>query len=188
VTSSWSAAVTRPFAPRTRPLSTASLSSSLERALKRKLAARQPLHGWCVPCVYDGVDDLRALMPDLTDEEVANSDFGTYTQDKFFDDMGRVTEYRTDPDLCELLITRSKDTMRWMQKKGIRFIPIYGRQAYKIDGKFKFWGGLTVEAWGGGPGLVEAHSRIAGKNGVTIAYKARALSLIPMITAFMVCA
>ena len=25
--------------------------------------------------------------------------------------------------------------------------PIYGRQAFKIDGKFKFWGGLTVEAW-----------------------------------------
>ena len=71
--------------------------------------------------------------------------------------MGRVTEYRTDPDLCELLVTRSKETMRWLQKKGIRFIPIYGRQAYKIDGKFKFWGGLTVESWGGGPGLVEAH-------------------------------
>ena len=86
-------------------------------------------------------------MPDLTDAEVTNTDFGTYTQDKFFDDMGRVTEYRTDPDLCEVLITRSKETMLWMQKKGIRFIPIYGRQAYKIDGKFKFWGGLTVEFW-----------------------------------------
>ena len=92
--------------------------------------------------------------------------------------MGRVTEYRTDPDLCEVLITRSKDTMLWMQKKGIRFIPIYGRQAYKIDGKFKFWGGLTVESWGGGPGLIEAHTTIAKKSGVTVAYNARALSLI----------
>src|SRR5262245_17298531 len=58
-------------------------------------------------CVDDGVDDLRALMPDLTDEEISNTDFGTYAEDKFFDDMGRVTEYRTDPDLCELLVTRS---------------------------------------------------------------------------------
>ena len=32
-----------------------------------------------------------------------------------------------------------------MRDKGVRFIPIYGRQAFKIDGKFKFWGGLTVE-------------------------------------------
>ena len=70
--------------------------------------------------------------------------------------MGRVTEYRTDPELCELLVTRSNDTMRWMRGKGVRFAPIYGRQAFKVDGKFKFWGGLTVEAWGGGPGLVEA--------------------------------
>src|SRR4249919_4205956 len=105
-------------------------------------------------CVYDGVEDLRELMPDLTDQEVANTDFGTYTEDKFFDDMGRVTEYRTDPDLCELLVTRSKNTMQWMQSKGIRFITIYGQQEYKIDGRFKFWGGLTVESWGGGPALL----------------------------------
>lgn len=129
-------------------------------------------------CVYDGVDDLRELMPDLTDEEISNTDFGTYTQEKFFDDMGRVTEYRTDPDLCEQLVTRSRETMRWMQKKGIRFIPIYGRQAYKIDGKFKFWGGLTVEAWGGGPGLVESYTSIAKQNGITVAYDTRAMALI----------
>ena len=147
----------------------------LERASEDESGGNSRFTAGAFRCVYDGVDDLRALMPDLTDEEVANTDFGTYTQDKFFDDMGRVTEYRTDPDLCELLVTRSKDTMRWMQKKGIRFIPIYGRQAYKIDGKFKFWGGLTVEAWGGGPGLVEAHTKIARKNGITVAYNARAL-------------
>ena len=120
-----------------------------------------------------------ALMPDLTDEEIANTDFGTYTEEQFFDDMGRVTEYRTDPELCELLVTRSNETMLWMRDKGVRFAPIYGRQAFKVDGKFKFWGGLTVEAWGGGPGLVEALDQDrASKNGITIAYEARALSLI----------
>ena len=33
--------------------------------------------------------------------------------------------------------------------------PIYGRQAFKVDGKFTFWGGLTLESSGGGPGLVD---------------------------------
>ena len=28
-------------------------------------------------CVYDGVEDLRSLMPDLTDDEAAKTDFGT---------------------------------------------------------------------------------------------------------------
>lgn len=150
----------------------------LERAPEAEAGGNSRFTAGAFRCVYDGVDDLRALMPDLTDAEVANSDFGTYTEAKFFDDMGRVTEYRTDPELCEILVTRSKATMRWMQQKGVRFQPIWGRQAYKIDGKFKFWGGLTVEAWGGGPGLVETLTRIARREGIAVAYGARALSLI----------
>ena len=150
----------------------------LERAPEAEAGGNSRFTAGAFRCVYDGVDDLRALMPDLTDDEVAKSDFGTYTEEKFFDDMGRVTEYRTDPDLCEILVTRSKPTMRWMRDKGVRFMPIWGRQAYKIGGMFKFWGGLTVEAWGGGPGLVDQLTKIARKNNVAIAYGARALSLV----------
>lgn len=150
----------------------------LERAPEDESGGNSRFTAGAFRCVYDGVDDLKALMPDLTEEEIKNTDFGTYTEEKFFDDMGRVTEYRTDPDLCEILVTRSKETMRWMQSKGIRFAPIYGRQAFKVDGKFKFWGGLTVESWGGGPGLVEGLTKAAQKTGVTVAYEARALSLI----------
>jgi hypothetical protein len=51
--------------------------------------------------VYNGVDDIRALVPDLTDEEVRTTDFGTYTQDQFFDDMARVTRDRADPGAAE---------------------------------------------------------------------------------------
>ena len=128
--------------------------------------------------VYDGTDDLRALMPDLTDAEIARSDFGQYTEDKFFDDMGRVTDYRTDPDLCEILVRRSRDTLMWMRHKGIRFAPMWGRQAFEVDGKLRFWGGLAVEAWGGGPGLSEALFQAAEKAGIEVTYGARALALI----------
>lgn len=127
---------------------------------------------------YNGVDDLKELMPDLTESEIANTDFGTYTDDMFFDDMARVTQSRTDPDLCELLVKHSYPTMKWMRDKGVRFAPIYGRQAFKIDGKFKFWGGLTVEAVGGGPGLVEALHKSAVRHGIDIHYETRALSLL----------
>src|SRR5437588_11551434 len=92
--------------------------------------------------------------------------------------MGRVTQYRCDPDLTELLVTRSFETLAWMRTKGVRFQPIWGRQAFKVDGRFKFWGGLTVEAWSGGPGLVEAWTAIAAKLGVEVRYGARALALI----------
>lgn len=127
---------------------------------------------------YNGLEDIREVVTDLTDEEIETTDFGTYTEDQFFDDMFRVTQYRTDPNLCEILVRKSFSTIKWMRENGIRFVPIYGRQAFKVDGMFKFWGGLTVEAVGGGPGLVDMLTQSARKNGIDILYEARALRLL----------
>ena len=128
--------------------------------------------------VYNGVDDIKTLVPDLTPAEIETTDFGTYTADQFFDDMARVTQHRADPDLVELLVTKSFDSLNWMREKGVRLIPIYGRQAFKIDGKFKFWGGLTVESVGGGPGLVDMLTEAAKKRGIEIRYATRGLDLL----------
>src|ERR1700684_4633478 len=106
----------------------------LERAPETESGGNSRFTAGAFRCVYDGVDDLRTLMPDLTDAEVGSADFGTYIEAQFFDDMGRITEYRTDPELCDLLVTRSRATMRWMQQNGVRFMPIWGRQAYRIGG------------------------------------------------------
>ena len=150
----------------------------LERAGEDEAGGNTRFTAGAIRCVYDGVDDLRKLMPDLTDEECARSNFGAYTENQFFDDMYRVTEYRTDPELCELLVRNSRASIQWMQQAGLRFQPIWGRQAFLVDGKFTFWGGLTVEAWGGGPGLVDGWTAIAKKLGIEIRYGARAVSLI----------
>jgi tricarballylate dehydrogenase len=128
--------------------------------------------------VYDGADDLIRLMPDLTPAEIARTDFGSYTRAAFFDDMGRVTQYRTDPALAETLIDASYPTLLWMQSQGVRFLPLYARQSFEVDGRVRFWGGLTVEAWGGGPGLVQSLTDIARRRGVTIVYQARAIELL----------
>ena len=92
--------------------------------------------------------------------------------------MGRVTNYRCDPELTDILIGRSFETLKWMRGKGVRFQPSYGRQAFKVNGKYKFWGGLAVEAWGGGPGLVDLEHQAAVKAGIPIHYETPALALI----------
>ena len=150
----------------------------LECAPEEEAGGNSRFTAGAIRFAYDGVDDIRALVPDLTDEEAAITDFGTYTEDQFFDDMFRVTQYRTDPDLVEVLVRGSRSTMGWMSEKGVRFVPIYGRQAFKVDGKFKFWGGLTLEAWGGGPGLVQAWTDIAKNQGIDVWYQARAMELL----------
>jgi tricarballylate dehydrogenase len=149
----------------------------LERAPEEESGGNSRFTAGLLRVAYSGVEDLKKAIPDLSPEEIARTDFGTYTEDQFLDDMGRLTEYRCDPDLTEILVKQSLPTVEWMRSKGVRFTAAWGRQAFNIGGKFKFWGGLTVEAVGGGPGLVESLTVIAKKNGIEVWFNARALDL-----------
>src|SRR5688572_2368431 len=53
--------------------------------------------------VFNNADDIAALVPDMTEEEKRDNDFGSFSADEFFDTMGRITNYRCDPDLTEVL-------------------------------------------------------------------------------------
>src|SRR5246127_5745835 len=118
--------------------------------------------------VYNGVDDLLKLC-DLSETELATSDFGTYTQDQYYDDLGRLTDYRSNPDMAELLITKSQETLLWMRSQGIRFAPMYSCQAFKHDGRCS---GVSLRSRGGGPGLVEGLFKAAEERQIQVAYEA----------------
>ena len=150
----------------------------LEAAPESEMGGNSTYTAGAMRFAFNGVDDVRALVPDLSGDEIANSDFGSYTEDQFFDDMFRVTQFRTDPTLVELLVRDSFPTLKWMREQGVRFQTSHGRQAYKVDGKFKFWGGLACEVWGGGPGLVEMLHASARKKGVKILFETSAIELI----------
>jgi tricarballylate dehydrogenase len=150
----------------------------LERAAEEESGGNSRFTAGLMRVAYNGVEDLKKVMPDLSAAEIARSDFGTYTEEQFLDDMGRLTEYRCDPDLTEVLVKNSLATVSWMREKGVRFTAAWGRQAFNVGGRFKFWGGLTVEAVGGGPGLVDSLTNVARKNGVEIWYQARAIELL----------
>jgi len=150
----------------------------LERSPEDEAGGNSRFTAGLMRVAYNGVEDLKRPIPDLSPEEIERTDFGTYTEDQFLDDMARVTEYRCDPDLTEILVKKSLDTVAWMRSKGVRFTAAWGRQAFNINGRFKFWGGLTVEAVGGGQGLVENLTNAAKKNGIEVWYEARATSLI----------
>src|SRR2546426_407535 len=100
---------------------------------------------------FKSFEELCDLVGDLSDEEKASMEVDPYTEETFYDDLMRVTEDCADPDLAMLLVRQSQPTVRWMRDRGVRWIPMFGRQAYKVDGRFRFWGGLVLEAGGGGP-------------------------------------
>lgn len=125
---------------------------------------------------YRGMDDVLKVIPDLSADEIANTEFGEYV-DRFHDDMERVTRGRCDPALTRVLVDQSLDTAVWMRGHGVRFLPNYGSQGYRDGEKMRFRGGSTVVISGGGLGLVDALYRAAGRAGVEIAYETRAMGL-----------
>ncbi len=127
---------------------------------------------------YRGVQDLIAVSPEVAEADLENIDFGSYSEEQFLDDMFELTEYRTDPELCELLVRSSLDTAKWVSRQGVKLQPGLGRQAYKVGGKFKFWGGLALHIWGGGVELLKALYAAAEKHGIAIAYETPVLDLI----------
>src|SRR3990172_7769931 len=149
----------------------------LEAASEEESGGNSRFAGGVMRFAYESVEDLKRVT-ELTDEEIANSDFGTNTKEEFFDDLYRLTSYRTDADLSEILVTQSLDTMAWLRSKGVRFVPNYGRQSGMVGGKRKFFGRMPIEVSGGGAGLVQYLDAAARKAGIAILYEPRAASLI----------
>jgi tricarballylate dehydrogenase len=126
---------------------------------------------------YRGLNDIRALIPDLSDDEAAGIDVGAYPQPQFYDDLMRVTEGLADPDLSQTLVSKAYPTVLWMRDQGLRWVLLYGRQAYRVGDKLRFWGGLIAEAIGGGAGLSDGLFEMAQRTGVRVQYDSKAVAL-----------
>ena len=150
----------------------------IESAPQDARAGNSAFTGGAFRFVYDGVDDLLPISPDIVDLDLANIDFGCYTREQYFDDMGRLTEYRSDPELTDILISNSYDAARWLKAHGVRFQPALGRQAFKVDGKFKFWGGLACHIWGGGQQLTKTLHEAVEAAGIPVLYETQAVGLL----------
>lgn len=150
----------------------------LERAPVERRGGNSAFTGGGFRMVHHGVDDINKVVPDLTEEEIARTDFGRYTAEDYLDDLGRVTQYYIDPDLAETIVRNSADTVQWLRGRGVRFVPNYGRQAFNVKGRFKFFGGVVIHANGGGRGLVEFLYKAAEKHGIAVRYGTQAKDLL----------
>jgi tricarballylate dehydrogenase len=126
---------------------------------------------------FKSVDELYGLVGDLSASETASMEVDPYPEDAYYDDLMRVTEDCADPDLALTLVRESQPTMRWMREQGVRWIPMFGRQAYRVGGRFRFWGGLVLEAVGGGAGLIDMEYASAARAGIEVRFEAKATAL-----------
>ena len=150
----------------------------LERAPKSERGGNSTFTAGAMRVAYDGPADIRKLIPNLPEDVTKHVDFGMYSRDQFRNDMMRITNGRADPELVNTLVSRSFETLVWMRSKNVPFVPLYNRQTYEVDGKRRFWGGLTVGTENGGFGLIDALAASAEAAGVDIWYEARATALL----------
>jgi tricarballylate dehydrogenase len=148
----------------------------LEAAPVAESGGNSRFAGGVMRFAYSSVEDLKRLT-DIPDEEARTTDWDSNTVEEFYDDLYRVTSYRTDPHLSEALITKSLEGMVWLRGQGAKFVPNYGAQSAIVNGKRKFFGRFPITVNGGGAGLVEDLTRTAAKKGIEIFYETRAVAL-----------
>lgn len=126
---------------------------------------------------HDGFADLKDLIE--PDERHDQTEVPAYPAAEYLADLAKVTGGRNDPDLSEVLVLESQDTLRWLHDLGLRYRLMYERQAYaRADGTYLFWGGLHIGNVGGGKGLIADHTRVAQRLGVDVRLGHRVTGLL----------
>ena len=143
----------------------------LEKAPEHLRGGNSYFTGGLFRFAYNGIEDISELLPAITSDEKENIDVGSYKESEFYSDVMRVTEGLSDPSLLQTLTSKSFPTMLWMKDQGVPWILAYGRQAFEQEGKQRFWGGLIVEAVGGGKGLSDRLFELVERNEIEVFYQ-----------------
>lgn len=129
--------------------------------------------------VHAGLADLLPIVANVTAEQAEKIDVAPYTADDFIGDIMRLGENKPNPELVKTMVENSRDAMRWLAEMvKIPFILAFHRQAYEVDGRQKFWGGLALSVEDGGKGLIKADLKALQERGVELWFNTPAVKLI----------
>ncbi len=149
----------------------------LEAADEKEAGGNSKYTAGAMRFVYDSGEELLHLLNDPNDQRLEVTDFGSYPKEKFENDLLGFNDGRPLSPQQKILISNSKETIQWLADHNIKFDPIYSRQSFQKDGKYIFWGGLTLEAKGEGVGLVDAQLKRVIELGGTIEYNHKVTKL-----------
>ena len=150
----------------------------IEKADEKEWGGNSRYTAGAMRFAYNSFDDLVPLLKNRGDERLAISDFGSYPKEKFLADLKHFNEQEPITELQQFLVDESLSALQWLGSHNIKFDPIYSRQTFKKDGKFIFWGGLSLESEGEGDGLVQAELNEFFRLGGKIKYSCAAEDLV----------
>jgi tricarballylate dehydrogenase len=150
----------------------------LEKADREWSGGNSAFTAGAIRIAHGGLGDLRDILEGIDDDLAARTDLEPYTAEEFLADMRRVTLGRGDPAMAEVLVGDSGAAVRWLHERGLRFRLMYERQAYEVDGRHRFWGGLAVGTVDGGEGLMEQHRAAAERTGIELRHGVGTVDLV----------
>lgn len=127
---------------------------------------------------YDNSADLLPLLSKPDDPKIPRTDFGAYSQHKFSADLLGFNDGAALTEEQQSLVAESYDAVRWLAGHGVTYEPIYARQSFEKDGRYVFWGGLTLAAENEGVGLFDMELAAFVRLGGEIRYQAGVSGLI----------
>jgi tricarballylate dehydrogenase len=104
---------------------------------------------------YENGNQLIGLLMNPNDNKLKKTDFGSYTKEKFLSDLLNFNDGRPISEEQNILVSKSFDTIEWLASYQVKFEPIFSRQSFFKNGKYVFWGGLTLASQDEGVGLFE---------------------------------
>ncbi|RPD62820.1 FAD/NAD(P)-binding domain-containing protein [Lentinus tigrinus ALCF2SS1-6] len=129
--------------------------------------------------VHGGLQDLLPIVKNVTPEIAANIDLAPYTADEFTRDVMRLGDGRSHPDVVKALVDGSRDAVQWLAERvHVPFIFSFNRQAYLVNGRQVFWGGLALSVEGGGKGMIAADRAALAAAGVETWFSTAAIELV----------
>ncbi|MGH7399162.1 MAG: FAD-dependent tricarballylate dehydrogenase TcuA [Candidatus Rokuibacteriota bacterium] len=151
----------------------------LEKAPRELRGGNTHYSGGLFRFAYDRPEDLLPLVPDA-ERELPGFPAGVepYPQKSFWQDLLRVTEGRADPELGEILIGRSFDTVRWMVQQGIAMEPALSLSGVRVGNTVKWSPGAIIRARHEGVGLSAMWFKVAEARGIEIRYGTSAVRLL----------
>ena len=126
-----------------------------EKAEKKMAGGNTKYTAGAMRFSYDNGDQLIDLLKNPDDKRIKNTDFGSYTKEKFSLDLLNFNDGRPLSPEQNILVSKSFETIQWLSSHNVKFEPIYSRQSFLKDGEHIFWGGLTLASENEGVGLFD---------------------------------
>jgi tricarballylate dehydrogenase len=151
----------------------------LEKAPRAMRGGNTHWSGGVLRFAFDDPQEIAPLLPGVeNDYEDFFGGVSPYPKDRYLADLQRVTSGRTDPELSNILVSNSKDTVFWMNRNGVKMEPAIGVAGVKRGNVVVWPPGLIVRAAHEGVGLSTSWFAAAERVGVEIRYENAATELM----------